>query len=239
MALRYNVDTAAFVDEIFKAIRTKSYSPTKFVPQSGSSSSLSFTAPLGPTGAYGSLGAGRGLHGGFQGARKRSYNEGQEEGPGVDPQYSRGERQVKQVRRGGRGGRADAVAPRNGRGGFQESMYSQSGSSSAPLSFQNMPMPPHFDSNDPLAAIMAMQVMGLPPLPVMPPLSQAGSPNIYPQFRGQSLSSSHGPMNPLRERCRDYDERFYCERGDACPYEHGTDRLVASSQDGRFPNSLR
>ena len=230
----YNLDTAAFVDEIFKAIHTKSYSPRNFISQSASSTSPIFTAPSGPAGAYGSLGAGRGLHGGFQESRKRSYNDRQEEGPGVDSHYSRGERQMKHMRRGGRGGRADAFAPGNGRGGFQESMYSQIGSSPAPLSFQNMPMPPAFDPNDPLAAIMAMQAMGIPPLPGMPPLPQAGSPNIYSQFGGQSTSPSQGPRrNTLRERCRDYDEKFYCERGDACPYEHGTDRLVASGQDGK------
>lgn len=240
MALLYNVDTAAFVDEIFKVIQTKSYSPGKFIPQSGLSSSPSFTAALGSAGAYGSLGAAPGPHGDFQGSRKRSYNDGQEAGHGVDSQYSLAERQVKQMRRGGRAGRADALAPMNGRRGFQESQHSQAGSSPAPLSFQNMPMPPSFDSNDPLAAIMAMQAMGLPPLPGMPPLPQSGSPNVYPQFGGRSLSSSHGPrINPSKERCRDYDEKFYCERGDVCPYEHGTDRLVASGQDGRFSSFLR
>lgn len=236
MALCYNLDTATFVDEIFKAIHTRSYSPRNLIPQSASSTSPTFAAPSGPAGAYGSLGVGRGLHGGYQESRKRSYNDRQEEGPGIDSHYSRGERQIKQMRRGGRGGRADAFVPRNGRGGFQESMYPQARASPVALGFQNMPMPPPFDPNDPLATIMAMQAMGLPPLPGMPPLPQAGSPNVLPQFGGQSLSPSHGPRrNTHRERCRDYDEKFFCERGDACPYEHGTDRLVASGQDGRFP----
>ena len=173
------------------------------------------------------------MHGGFQGSRKRSYNDGQEESSGIDPHYSRGERQVKQMRRGASGGRADAFIHRNGRGGFQEPLYSQAGTSPAPLSFPNMPMPPPFDSNDPFAAMLAMQAMGLPPLP------QAGSPNLYPPLGGQSLSSPHGPrQNHPRERCRDYDEKFFCERGDACPYEHGTDRLVASGQDGEFSKLL-
>ena len=239
MALIYNLDTAVFVDEIFKAIHTKTYSSRNSIFQSDTSSSPSFSAPLGPAGAYRSLGAGRSLHGESQGSRKRSYNDGQEEGPGLDPQYARDERQVKQMRRGGRGGRADAVTPRNGRGYFQDSIFPHAVSSTAPLSFQSMPIPPPFDSNDPLAAIMAMQAMGLPPLPGMPPLPQTGQPNIYPRFGGQNLSSSHGQrINFLRERCRDYDERFYCEKGDACPYEHGTDRLVASSQDGRVSISL-
>ena len=133
------------------------------------------------------------------------------------------------MRRGASGGRADAFLQRNGRGGFQESLYSQAASSPAPLSFPSMPLPPPFDPSDPLAAMMAMQAMGLPPLP------QVGSPSLYPPLGGQNLPSSHGPRrNPIRERCRDYDEKFYCERGDACPYEHGTDRLVASGQDGGF-----
>ena len=233
MTLIHNVDTAAFVDEIFEEIHSKPYSPRNLVLPNNSSSSPGFSAPLGPAGAYRSIDAGRGLHGEFQGSRKRSYNDGQQEGSGIDPQYARDERQVKQMRRGGRGGRADAVAPRNGRGGFQE--FPQTGSSAAPMNFQSMPIPSSLDPNDPLATLMAMQAMGLPPLPGMPPLTQAGPPNVYPQFGGQSLSSLHGQrINALRERCRDYDEKFYCERGDACPYEHGTDRLVASSQDGRF-----
>ena len=236
VALCYTLDTAAFVDEIFEAIHTKAYSPRNSTAQSTSTTSSTFTAPSGPAGAYGLLGAGRGLHGGYQESRKRSYNDRQEEGLGFDSHYSRGERQMKQMRRGGRIARADAFTPRNGRVALQESMYPQAISSQAPLSFQNMPMPPPFDPNDPLAAIMAMQAMGLPPLPGMPPLPRAGSPNIYPQFGAQNLSPSHGPpRNTLRERCRNYDEKFYCERGDACPYEHGTDRLVASGQDGRFP----
>lgn len=239
VALCYNLDTAAFVDEIFKAIHGKSYSPRNVVPQSVSSTSPTFTAPSGPTGAYGSLGAGQGLHGGSQESRKRSYHDRQEEGLGFDSHYSRGERQMKSMRRGGRVSRVDAFAPRIGRGAFQESIYPQARSSPAPVSFQSMPMPPPFDPNDPLAAIMAMQAMGLPPLPGMPPIPP-GSPNVYPQFGAQSLSPSHGQRrNILRERCRDYDENFYCERGDACPYEHGTDRLVASGQDGRFPVYLR
>ena len=233
VALIHNADTAAFVDEIFKEIHTKPYSPRNLVLQSDSSSSPAFSAPLGPAGAYRSLGAERALHGDFQESRKRSYNDGQQEGSEIDPQYARDERQAKQMRRGGRGGRADAVALRNGRGGFQE--IPPTGSSAAPMNFQSMPIPPSLDSNDPLATFMAMQAMGLPLLPGMPPLPQAGPPNIYPQFGGQNLSSLHGQrMNLFKERCRDYDEKFYCERGDACPYEHGTDRLVASSQDGTF-----
>ena len=142
---------------------------------------------------------------------------------------------MKQMRRGGRGGRVDALAPRNGRGGFYESPYHQAGSSPALPNFQNMPLPLPFDPNDPLTAIMAMQAMGVPPLPGMPSLPQTGPTNVLTQLGGQGILPSAGPpRDTSRERCRDYDEKFYCERGDACPYEHGTDRLVASGHDGRF-----
>ncbi|CAJ0759580.1 9315_t:CDS:2, partial [Entrophospora sp. SA101] len=29
-----------------------------------------------------------------------------------------------------------------------------------------------------------------------------------------------------RQRCRDYDEKGYCMRGDLCPFDHGADRIV-------------
>lgn len=230
-------NTIAFVEEIFKTIHTKSYSLGARIPQSSLSTSPPFTAPSGPSSTYRSLGVGRGLHG-VQEPRKRSYNDRQEEDPGVDSHYSRGERQMKQVRRGGRGGRVDALAPRNGRGVFYESPYHQAGSSPALPSFQNMPLPLPFDPNDPLTAIMAMQAMGVPPLPGMPSLPQTGPTNVLPQLGGQGILPSAGPpRDTLRERCRDYDERFYCERGDACPYEHGTDRLVASGHDEYDPKN--
>ncbi|XP_043481913.1 RNA-binding protein 26 [Leptopilina heterotoma] len=31
---------------------------------------------------------------------------------------------------------------------------------------------------------------------------------------------------PLKRRCRDFDEKGYCMRGDLCPYDHGTDPVV-------------
>ncbi|KAF9111475.1 hypothetical protein BGX27_004872 [Mortierella sp. AM989] len=35
-----------------------------------------------------------------------------------------------------------------------------------------------------------------------------------------------GQDRPKRQRCRDYDEKGYCMRGDMCPYDHGEDRIV-------------
>lgn len=48
-----------------------------------------------------------------------------------------------------------------------------------------------------------------------------------------------GPFNrgpPLRKRCRDYDEKGFCMRGDMCPFDHGSDPVVV--EDVNLPNML-
>lgn len=51
----------------------------------------------------------------------------------------------------------------------------------------------------------------------------------------------HGPfvrVPPLlpRKRCRDYDEKGFCMRGDMCPFDHGSDPVVV--EDVILPNML-
>lgn len=217
------LDTTAFVDEVFNVLQTKSYQPGRNASRAESSTASSLTLASAPSGAYGSLGAGRDLHGGLLESRKRSYNDRQADGEGID-------RQMKQTRRGGRASRADSFGGRNTKGGFQETNHPYARPPPVPPAFPNMQLPPPFDPSDPLAAMIAMQAMGLPPLPGMPPLSQVGSPNGYSQLGGQSLSPSR--RRTSKERCRDYDDKGYCARGNACPYEHGTDRLIVPGQDG-------
>ena len=150
---------------------------------------------------------------------------------------------MKQMRRGPRGGRGDALGYRGGRGGFQEARhpFPPAGSPLPTPNFSNGSHNPlsqnfSFDANDPMAAMIAIQAMGLPPLPGMPQLPQLVSPNGNHQFGGPTLSSLNG--SSLKERCKDYDVQGYCARGDSCPYEHGTDRLIAPSQDGRDQSTL-
>lgn len=33
------------------------------------------------------------------------------------------------------------------------------------------------------------------------------------------------------QRCKDYDEKGFCMKGDMCPYEHGVDHIVVPGQD--------
>ena len=69
-----------------------------------------------------------------------------------------------------------------------------------------------------MAAIMAMQAMGLPPLPGMPPFPSSTSPPPVPQY-GQG-SPGQSVKNKINSRCRDYDTKGICTRGANCPFIH-------------------
>lgn len=45
-----------------------------------------------------------------------------------------------------------------------------------------------------------------------------------------------GPPPPVRKRCRDYDEKGFCMRGDMCPFDHGSDPVVV--EDVNLPSML-
>ncbi|XP_072320646.1 RNA-binding protein 26 isoform X2 [Eucyclogobius newberryi] len=47
---------------------------------------------------------------------------------------------------------------------------------------------------------------------------------------------NRGPPPPPRKRCRDYDEKGFCMRGDMCPFDHGSDPVVV--EDVNLPNIL-
>jgi hypothetical protein len=96
---------------------------------------------------------------------------------------------------------------------------------------ETLPADLPFDANDPVAAMMSMQAMGFPAFPGMPSLPQASSPNGQTPF-GDQFSPTLRTQG-RGEPCRDYETRGYCAKGDACPFEHGNDRLVVPGQDGR------
>lgn len=82
---------------------------------------------------------------------------------------------------------------------------------------------------------------GMPPMPSPPPGMPPGMPFFDPRegFEGLSAMLAMGlpmsvlqgvPQNdstpprqvtPQKERCRDYDVKGFCARGNTCPYEHG------------------
>ncbi|KAI7807364.1 putative RNA-binding protein 26 [Triplophysa rosa] len=69
---------------------------------------------------------------------------------------------------------------------------------------------------------------------------------IAPTHHGNNTTESwsefppdHALFNrggPPRKRCRDYDEKGFCMRGDMCPFDHGSDPVVV--EDVNLPNIL-
>ncbi|XP_047219461.1 RNA-binding protein 26 [Girardinichthys multiradiatus] len=47
---------------------------------------------------------------------------------------------------------------------------------------------------------------------------------------------NRGPPPQQRKRCRDYDEKGFCMRGDMCPFDHGSDPVVV--EDVNLPSIL-
>ena len=206
-------DTSDFVNEIFRAIETGSYKPG-YIPtqtQPFPAASISSQKPSLSTQPD-------------QDSRKRSYNEAGLGGPDPNSRYaSRGDRQVKQMRgRGGRGGRGNGYPQGNG-----YNSYAQSGSPSVgmPPGFQAMPtLPgmPQFDPNDPMSAIIAMQAMGMP-LP--------GMEGMLPQQ--MDVQTSPGSNRIVTKGvCRDYVNKGFCTRGNACPYKHVNPVVVPGQNEG-------
>ncbi|MCJ8740500.1 hypothetical protein PDJAM_G00059620 [Pangasius djambal] len=83
-----------------------------------------------------------------------------------------------------------------------------------------------------------------PQLPLLPlphprsPFPPSGSPSIpsavtahLPDSTTENWTayySNHGEgkSGTLKHRCRDYDEKGFCVRGDLCPFDHGNDPLI-------------
>ncbi|XP_051567320.1 RNA-binding protein 26 isoform X2 [Myxocyprinus asiaticus] len=69
---------------------------------------------------------------------------------------------------------------------------------------------------------------------------------IAPTHHGNSTTESwsefpqdqtpFGRGGPPRKRCRDYDEKGFCMRGDMCPFDHGSDPVVV--EDVNLPSIL-
>ncbi|KAG0217345.1 hypothetical protein B0O80DRAFT_529018 [Mortierella sp. GBAus27b] len=64
--------------------------------------------------------------------------------------------------------------------------------------------------------------------------SWRGGSNMRGGRGGMHGSPGFGQDRPKRQRCRDYDEKGFCMRGDMCPYDHGEDRIVVD-EIGRVP----
>ncbi|KAB5572504.1 elongation factor 2 [Coniochaeta sp. 2T2.1] len=211
-------DTSVFVNDVFNAIQYRSYLPgggglprpnpatAAVMPSQGGGlqyddqPGMSFLGvdPLGGGG------------GGQNGSRKRSYHDrGDVQMQDATEYYPNQPRSFKQARRGRGGGRMDD-ANGFGRGGYTAAggAYQTAPTYGAPTPAAGQPPfdPSTFDPNNPMEAMMRLQAMGVP-LPRLPP---------FPQ---------QPPRAKRRQRCRDYDTKGYCARGNSCMFEHRTDSI--------------
>ena len=81
---------------------------------------------------------------------------------------------------------------------------------------------PGFDQNDPMAAMMALQGMGIPQMPGMPPMP------MPPGIPGQPQPQPDQMPAKSSERCPFYETQGICYLGATCPYQHDT----PSKEDG-------
>lgn len=103
---------------------------------------------------------------------------------------------------------------RGGRGGFGTPPVPPA----PPAGFPAMPWMPPVDSADPMAAFLAAQAAAA---------AWAGS--AFPDGK----EGEKKVVKKIGERCKNYDEKGFCMKGDMCPYEHGVDHIVVPGQEGK------
>lgn len=201
----------AFVDDLFAAIDTRAYDPVRLraghsVPPSHSSLSVSAQGSHRTNHQYQRQGSPVQQ---YRAPRKRTYHDWDRDD--TTPSSVAHDRPVKQVRRGGRGASEQWAGRREGVNigiaGAPPYMH-QFQQGLPPMPSPPPGMPP-FDPNNPMASLLALQqVMGMLsslPLP---------APSMAAEELGTARSTG---------RCRDYDNKGFCARGAACPFEHGAD----------------
>lgn len=96
---------------------------------------------------------------------------------------------------------------------------------------------PPFDHNDPMATMMALQGMGFPPMPGMPPMpmpSTGGGGGAQGQAQAQLDQSGKAA-----QRCPFYETQGICYLGATCPYQHGPEGGAGPlKQDGMSARQL-
>ncbi|CAF99780.1 unnamed protein product, partial [Tetraodon nigroviridis] len=60
--------------------------------------------------------------------------------------------------------------------------------------------------------------------------------DFHPDRPVEHVPFVRAPPPQPRKRCRDYDEKGLCMRGDMCPFDHGSDPVVV--EDVNLPNML-
>lgn len=194
-------DTEAFVSDVIKALKDKSYVAPATLPP-GASSTAPSGAPKGPAATTSSK------------KRKlvdREANQAIEVHAPPSHRNVGNKRPAKQTAR--RGGT-------NARGRARESLDGYANPTTM-LNFPNFPPPPPgplpFDPSDPMAMVAMAAAFGVDLSGMLP------APFATPQNNGQSLASSN-------VQCQDYHVKGFCVLGAVCPYEHGNAIAVSANE---------
>lgn len=214
-SLQRSLDSTIFVKDLFDTVQYRSFIPGVPPPPQSSAPTLpNANAPFATP--YNNFDM-AGVPTGPTASKKRSFNDRGDADAQMGPMDSNPSgRAMKQARKNGNmvaGGHYDSfgnyMPPQPNR-----RFDTQQGVPTMP----NLPpgMPP-MDPNDPMAAMMAMQAMGFP-VQGIPGFDQNAA-----GLRGPGGRSGHGQMG--RRRCRDYDTKGFCARGNSCKFEHGQDSI--------------
>ncbi|XP_053703529.1 RNA-binding protein 27 isoform X5 [Synchiropus splendidus] len=105
---------------------------------------------------------------------------------------------------------------------------------SSPLLPLSTPPPPHSFSSSSSVSVSAAPVATPARIPDGTKDSWSG---YYSAQRQDGVNKQFGNKPPsLKQRCRDYDEKGFCVRGDHCLFDHGNDPLVVD--DVNLPNMI-
>ncbi|XP_060911156.1 RNA-binding protein 27 isoform X1 [Labrus mixtus] len=100
-----------------------------------------------------------------------------------------------------------------------------------------LPTPPHPFSS---SSSVGVPGAGGPPVatPAHLPDSTTDSWSGYYGTQRQDgvVKPFNNKVSSLKQRCRDYDEKGFCVRGDLCPFDHGNDPLIVD--DVNLPNMI-
>uniref|UniRef100_A0A3B5A476 RNA binding motif protein 27 n=1 Tax=Stegastes partitus TaxID=144197 RepID=A0A3B5A476_9TELE len=140
--------------------------------------------------------------------------------------------------RGGRDFKSKFEVERKDTDGYNSSATSGS-QQQHPSPLLPLPTPPHpFSSSSSSSAGVSGPGGGPVATPAHLPDSTTDSwSGYYGAQRQDGVGKPFSNKTPsLKQRCRDYDEKGFCVRGDLCPFDHGSDPLIVD--DVNLPNMI-
>uniref|UniRef100_A0A671V1R4 RNA binding motif protein 27 n=1 Tax=Sparus aurata TaxID=8175 RepID=A0A671V1R4_SPAAU len=101
-----------------------------------------------------------------------------------------------------------------------------------------LPTPPHpFSSSSSSAGVSGAGGVPIATPAHLPDSTTDSWSGYYAAQRQDGVNKPFGNKGPsLKQRCRDYDEKGFCVRGDLCPFDHGNDPLIVD--DVNLPSMI-